>query len=68
MHLNYYRAIGKKLPKQQGRAKAAQTAAPKQLGRGRGEGLSPSLQLLSQRLSDFMGQNKESLSLWLNIP
>lgn len=61
MRLNYYT----KLPKQQGRAKAAKTAATKQLGRGRGEGLSPILQLLSQRLSDFVGENKESLPLWL---
>lgn len=65
MHLNYYTATGTKLPKQQGRAKAAKTAATEQLGKGREEGLSPFLQLLSQRLSDFMGENKESLSLWL---
>lgn len=58
MHLNYYTAVGTKLLKQQGRAKAAKAAATQQLGRGRGEGLSPFLQLVVTELLRLHGREQ----------
>lgn len=58
MHLNYYTAVGTKLLKQQGRAKAAKAAATQQLGRGRGEGLSPFLQLVVTELLRLRGREQ----------
>lgn len=65
MHLNYYTAVGTKLLKQQGRAKAAKAAATNSWAGKVEKVCHHSFSWLSQRLSDSMGDNKESLSLWL---